>query len=249
MSRPVVLGVPIDALTFQEALARFRMFLTDEKQHHIATPNPEMLIEAQRNPLFHRVLQETSLNLADGTGLLWASRLKGHPLPERVTGTDMMKALCMEKDLPPVFLLGAAFGIAEKVGEILRGQNPSLVIAGTWSGFPDEEQEGDIVHRINASGAHILFVAFGAPKQELWIHRNLTKLPSVHLAMGVGGAFDFIAGKQKRAPVWMQSLGLEWLYRLMKEPRRVKRIWNAVVVFPILVMKRTNIKESKNQTI
>ena len=241
MNRIVILGVPIDACTQRDVLEKMAAFFRSATQHHIATPNPEMLVEAQKNEEFKRVLNNTDLNIPDGVGLLWAAKKQGTPLPERITGIDMLQNLCSgeARVSPPerVFLLGAKEGVAEKAAGILTKKNPHLQIVGTHAGSPREEDEEEMTRVINEASPTLLFVAYGAPKQDLWIARNLSKMPSVKVAMGVGGAFDFIAGVQKRAPKWMQKAGLEWLWRLMREPRRAKRIWNAVVVFPLLVLK------------
>lgn len=220
------------------------------RQFHVATPNPEMLVEAQQNPGFRAVLQNTSLNVPDGVGLVWAmrhaQRYCATALPTRVTGTDTLLTLCSSTSRisPPekIFLLGAAEGVAERAAEVLIQRNPGLKIVGTFAGSPKEEEEFSIIARINASQPTLLFVAYGAPQQDFWIARNLSKMPSVKVAMGVGGAFDFIAGKQKRAPQVFQGIGLEWLWRLTREPRRIKRIWNAVAVFPWMVLTEARSK-------
>lgn len=237
MRRIEILNVPVDAVTHSEALAQIKAFLREQKPHMVTTPNPEMIVEAQRNFPFLEALKDADLAIPDGSGLLWAAKYMGSHLPERVTGVDVMTALCAEGGIGSVFLLGAAPGIAERAAAVLQEKNPGLHIAGTYSGSPLTSEETQILERINASGANVLFVAFGAPKQELWIARMLPKFTTVRVAMGVGGAFDFIAGKQKRAPRWMQRLKIEWLYRLIKEPRRYQRIINAVVVFPRLVRR------------
>ncbi len=231
-SRIALLGVPIDAITQAEALARMHEFLKAGGQHHIATPNNEMLVEASRNEKFRSVLQRTALNIPDSTGVVWMGGL-----PERVTGTDTMQKLC-ESIGPehPVFLLGAGEGIAEHAAQELQRRNPRLKIAGTFSGTPRDEDAQDITQKINAASPHLLFVAYGAPAQDLWIDQHLKDMPSVRIAMGVGGALDFIAGVQKRAPSWMRAMGLEWVWRLVRQPSRLPRIINAVIVFPILCM-------------
>ena len=163
------------------------------------------------------------------------------PPPTRVTGTDTLLHLCSfaSRICPPerIFLLGAAPGVAEKAAEKLKEKNHAIKEIGTFSGSPKIEDEAEIIEKINAFQPTLLFVAFGAPHQELWISRNLTKLNTVKVAMGIGGAFDFISGKRKRAPKCMQKIGCEWLWRLVLEPRRFKRIWNAVFVFPFIVTK------------
>ena len=253
-----ILDIPIDAITQRDALVRIAGFLKSEGQYHIATPNPEMLVEAHRNPEFKKVLQGTELNLPDGVGVVWVIRKKRSSavassavVVSRVTGTDTLQQICsLESRLCPperVFLLGAAPGIAEKASKILKEKNSALNITGTYSGSPKEEDEEEIISRINAAQPTILFVAFGAPSQDLWIARNLPKLKTVKVAMGVGGALDFIAGKQKRAPKLMRQIGLEWLWRLMREPRRIKRIWRAVVLFTILVLVETRNSYAKSE--
>ncbi len=237
-NRVSILGVPVDCVTLTEARDRV-LAMSASGAHHVMTPNPEMLTEASRNPDFKTLLQSSDLNIPDGAGLLWAARRAGHALPERVTGIDLVSAVAGNPTCPPVFLLGAAQGIAEAAADHLRKNNPSLHIAGTFSGSPHVDQEAAIISMINASGASILFVAYGAPKQDMWIRRNLPKMPSVHVAMGVGGAFDFLAGKRKRAPQLLRSFGLEWLWRLMQEPTRIGRIFTAVAVFPYLVLTQS----------
>ncbi len=231
-----ILGVRIDVVTLGEARDRIFGFLKSGSQSHIMTPNPEMLVEANRNPVFKDLLNASALNVPDGVGLLWAARRKGEFIPQRVTGIDLLAALLVLPEVPAVFLLGAAPGVAEKAANVLRKKNPSLSVAGTFSGSPRVAEEAAIVSRINASGAEMLFVAFGSPAQDFWIQRNLKKMPSVRSAMGVGGAFDLLAGVRKRAPNIFQLLGIEWLWRLIKEPLRIKRIITAVIVFPYLVL-------------
>lgn len=153
---------------------------------------------------------------------------------ERITGVDFMESICAIRRpyKTPIFLLGAQSGIAEKVKEILCARYPSLNIVGTFAGSPNEDDFPAIQARLAETGPEVLFVAYGAPAQEFWIHKHLKHLPSVKIAMGVGGAFDFIGGYRKRAPKLLQKLGLEWLYRLAQEPSRFKRIWDACVRFP-----------------
>jgi N-acetylglucosaminyldiphosphoundecaprenol N-acetyl-beta-D-mannosaminyltransferase len=233
-----LLGVPIDVLSGEAAVSQIQRLLSQYQQYQVSTPNSEMLVEACSDPGFRQVLRSCALNLPDSAGLLFMARWTGQRLPARVTGTDTMQELCRVLTSEfPVFLLGAKPGIAEKAAEILKGRNPKLKIAGTYAGTPREEEARDIIARINASDACLLFVAYGAPAQELWIAKHLHSLTSVRVAMGIGGAFDFVAGAQKRAPVLLQKLGLEWLWRLVKEPKRFRRIWNAVVVFPWLVVR------------
>ena len=152
-----------------------------------------------------------------------------------------MEQICMaaEKTGNKIFLLGAIEGTAEKVKEILEKRCPKIKVAGTYAGSPAKHEENKIQKMINISGASILFVAYGAPKQEMWIARNLVHMPKVKLAAGIGGSFNFIAGIKKRAPKWMQRTGLEWLYRVIQEPSRIKRIYNATIKFSLKVLRNS----------
>jgi N-acetylglucosaminyldiphosphoundecaprenol N-acetyl-beta-D-mannosaminyltransferase len=196
-----------------------------EVAHHVCTINPEFMMIAQKDTNFAHILRRADLCVPDGVGLLWAARRRGTPLPERVTGSDgvpIIAARAAEKGWK-LFFLGAAPGVAQKAADILTAQHPGLQIVGVYSGSPAPEEEDAIVERVNASGADILFVAYGAPEQDKWIARNLPRL-RVRVAMGVGGAFDFIAGVLPRAPLWMRRAGLEWLYRLYLQPWRIRRM-------------------------
>jgi N-acetylglucosaminyldiphosphoundecaprenol N-acetyl-beta-D-mannosaminyltransferase len=232
-----LLQVPLHCVSLFDAVTAIVRLSTDHsRQHHIATPNPEMCVHAFFHPAFRSLLQKTTLNLPDGSGLLFASRLTSRPLFERVTGVDTVQAVCSIPHAGPFFFLGAGEGIAEQAAERLRLQFPFVDIAGTYSGSPRREDRDAILQRINASHATILFVAFGSPAQEEWIHEHLASMPSIRVAIGVGGTFDFLSGHVKRAPLWMQEFSLEWLWRLWQEPRRIQRILTAVVVFPLLCL-------------
>lgn len=246
MERVTILGVPFDPLTPAQAVERLRALLAGKDQCQVATPNNEMLVEARVNEPFLSLLNRTALNLADSTGVVWASRWLERPLPARVTGVDTVAALCAELDeTVPVFFLGAGEGVAEKAAEALRAKNPRLYVAGTFAGSPKDADAEEIVQFVKASGAKLLLVAYGAPAQELWIDKHLKDMPAVRVAIGIGGTFDFLAGTKKRAPSWMRRLGLEWLYRFVQEPSRVRRMWNAVVVFPVLVLTQSALSSPK----
>jgi len=236
--RVTILGVPFDNKKNSEVLELILHKLSGTARHFfIATPNPEMLLEARKNHEFKKILQQTDLNIPDGFGIMLASKIVKTPLAERVTGTDLMQAICHRApEGTKIFLLGAAPGIAEKTKETLEKKFPHIKIVGTHSGSPAPEEDQHILQLMNQSGAELLFVAFGAPKQEMWIARNLPHLTHIKIAMGVGGAFDFISGNVKRAPNWMRKIGLEWLYRLIKQPSRIGRIFNATIKFPIIFL-------------
>ncbi len=233
-----LLGVPIDVLTHTEAIRCLQEFLIDGHQHHVMTPNSEMLVASCTDAAFREVLKHSDLNLPDSSGLLFAARWTGQRLPERVTGVDTVTHLCAQLAPDhPVYLLGAAPGIAERAAAALQTVNPQLRIGGTFAGSPRAEAVADIIERINAAKPHVLFVAYGAPSQDQWIARYLSQMPSVRIAIGVGGTFDFLAGHIKRAPLLLRRLHLEWAWRFGQEPSRWKRIGRAAVVFPILVLR------------
>jgi len=224
--RMKILGAPVDAITYERWMRRIGKWIAaGDSARHVCTVNPEFIMIAQGDPIFFNILNRADICVPDGVGLLWASRHLGAPLPERVTGSDgvpLMARHAAEKGWK-LFFLGAAEGIAERAAEILREQHPQLIVAGTYGGSPAEDEEDEIVAKINASSADILLVAYGAPKQDKWIARNLPRL-EVAMAMGVGGSFDFIAGVVPRAPQWMRARGLEWLYRLLRQPWRLRRM-------------------------
>lgn len=225
MENITLLSVRIDNVTCDEALTRVDFFLREPGWHHIATVNPEFVVIAQSNPEFMRVLNSTALNTPDGVGLLWAARRLNAPLQTRVTGQELVERICALAAVrgERIFLLGARAGIAEQAATALTHKHPQLQIAGCYAGSPAAEEDQRITERINESGAHILFVAYGPPKQELWLARNAPRLKNISIAMGVGGTFDTLAGRVPRAPQWLRDAGFEWTYRLLREPRRIKR--------------------------
>lgn len=227
-----ILGVKIDNLSITETLNKIEGFLKDGYQHYIVTPNPEIVLAAQNDTQLMKILNEADLAISDGIGLVWASNFLCQPLKERVTGADVINQICVRLAFAPyrLFLLGGKNGVALKAAAKLKDCQPDLKIEA-------EEDIYKAIEKINYFKPDILFVALGAPKQEKWIYYNLKDLSSVKLAIGVGGAFDFIAGRLKRAPAFLQKAGLEWLWRLAIEPWRIGRIYNAVVRFPMRVIK------------
>ncbi|WP_119072831.1 WecB/TagA/CpsF family glycosyltransferase [Aggregatilinea lenta] len=221
-----VLGVPLDAITFDGLLAQIDAWIVaDDGLHQVCTVSPEFVMIAQDDPAFMQVLREADLCVADGIGLLFAARYLGKPLPQRVTGSDGVPLIAERaaREGWSLYLLGAAPGVAERAAQILTERYPGLRIAGTYAGSPAPDEEADIVARVNASSADILLVAYGAPRQDVWIAHNRAHLET-HVALGVGGTFDFIAGTVPRAPRWMQRLALEWLFRLIIQPWRWRRM-------------------------
>lgn len=233
-----ILGIPIHDMTMEGTLEAFKEMALSGTPHHVMTVNPEFVMIAQRDTAFRTVLCRASLRVADGMGILWASRILGRPIKERITGSDSIPrfASIAARHGIRIFLLGAAPGVAETTAAILTERNPGLIIAGTYSGSPRVEEEDEICQRIIQARPHVLLVAYGPPKQDFWIARTQERL-KIPLAIGVGGTFDFIAGRLKRAPVWMQRMGLEWLYRLMLEPKRWRRMLT-LPQFAVAIIRR-----------
>jgi len=214
-----ILGVRVDALTYEGLLAAIGEFVAQGTPHQIATLNPEFVMAAQSNAAFRDVLEQADLCVADGVGLLWAARRQGHPLPARVTGSDGVPLIAERAAQAGwgLYLLGAAPGVAERTARVLAERYPGLRITGTYAGSPAEQDAEQIVALVRDASPDILFVAFGAPQQDLWIARYSEAL-SVPVMMGVGGAFDHIAGVRRRAPSWLQRLNLEWLFGCSLSP-------------------------------
>ncbi len=221
-----LLGIPVHAVTMADTLALVEGYMAEPRLHQIATVNPEFVMAAQSDAEFRRVLEQADLCLPDGVGLLYAARRYGRRLPERVPGSELVYRLAGRAAARgwPLFLLGAAPGVADEAAGVLCGLYPNLCVAGTYAGSPDPAENEAIVRHVNDSGAALLFVAYGAPKQDKWIARNRAALPAVRVAIGVGGSLDFVTGRAVRAPRWMQRLGLEWLHRLIREPWRWRRM-------------------------
>ena len=248
-----LLGVRIDEVDKSAALECVSDFLSSDSQHTVFTPNAEMLVAAHSDPYFQTILNESALNICDSRGVELALKLTNNSSKlERIPGIDFMLDICRlaAREGKGVYLLGSGDQNVIKSSSIaLQAEFPSLKIAGYHPGPQitinkqqltincNTDENDAIVHEIIMRSPDILLVAFGHEKQEKWIYEHLPQLPSVKIAMGVGGAFDVLGGKKKRAPIWMRRLGLEWLWRLILEPRRLKRIWTAVLVFPYLVIK------------
>jgi N-acetylglucosaminyldiphosphoundecaprenol N-acetyl-beta-D-mannosaminyltransferase len=220
-----MLGVRVDDVTYDEALAVMEGLVGGQETHLVVTVNPELLMAAQSDESYKEILNQASLSLPDGIGLLWGSQVIGQPLRQRVAGVDTVErlaALSARKGYR-LFFLGAAPGVAQEAANRLGARYPGLQVVGTYAGSPSADEEPEILNRIGRARPDFLLVAYGAPKQEEWIHRNRKAL-GVAVAMGVGGSFDFISGRAVRAPGWMQRIGLEWLHRLYREPWRWRRM-------------------------
>jgi len=235
-----VLGIDISLLSkrafFQiiEQILKARQ-VSEFNKLFIATVNPEFIIDSKKDAEFKRILNTTSLNTADGMGVCLAIRGLHQVNQPRITGSDSTEKICAlaAKHGSRVFFLGAAEGIAERAAETLKKMIPGVKICGVYSPMNRIDSLDSYPESIQKQmmQAEVLFVALGAPAQEKWIARNLDKLPNCRIAMGIGGTLDFIAGEVKRAPEWMQLFGIEWLYRLLLNPRR----WRRMLKLPIFL--------------
>ena len=223
-----LLGINVHNLSFDAAVARIVAMCREGRPRYVVTPNVDHVMQVRRSEELRRVYAEADLSLADGMPLVWAARLLGQPLAGKVSGSDLFEALCREAwrhDLA-VFLLGAAPGVAEIARAQLEMRHPGLRIVGVMSPRLDADgtspDQALITARLAETRPDLLFTAFGTPKQELWMARHHRAL-GVPVSIGVGASFDFVAGVQRRAPRWMQHAGLEWLWRLAHDPRRLWR--------------------------
>lgn len=234
-----LLGVQIDILTMEESVDMVEGFIRSGRPHRILTLNPEFLYRAQSDPGLMELARRADLVTPDGIGIVWACRTAGYQVVERVTGIDLMLSLAGRAAAGNwrVYLLGAAPGAAEEAAARLCHNYPGLQVAGTHHGyFNMDEEAAKVAEIVREARPQLLFVALGAPKQEQWIDRYLEQT-GASAALGVGGSFDVIAGRVKRAPVLSQRLHLEWLARLLREPSR----WRRQLVLPKfawLVLKR-----------
>ncbi len=221
-----ILGLPVDRITYEDWIGLVGQWVQRrDRVYHVCTTNPEFMVIAQKDVNFANILRRADLCLPDGVGLMLAAQYLKTPLIERVTGSDGILALSEAAAANgwSMFLLGAAEGVAADAARILQETFPGLRIAGTYAGSPAPEEEDAIVERVNAVQPDLLLVAYGAPEQDKWIARNTPRL-KVAMAMGVGGSLDFVAGRVPRAPEWMRQYGLEWLFRLYKQPWRIRRM-------------------------
>ena len=220
----VLFGVPIDNLTLGETLDRIEEMIQNGATHQHVVVNVDKIVKLQADPELRKAILSCDLISADGQPIIWASRILQEPIKERVTGVDLFGSLverCGERGYRPYFL-GARQEIVERMASILRAEHPNLQIAGWRNGYWKPEEEQEVVADIRQAKPEILFVAMSSPKKELFLATWKQEL-SVPFVMGVGGTFDVVAGRVKRAPRWMQKWGLEWLFRLAQEPRRMWR--------------------------
>jgi N-acetylglucosaminyldiphosphoundecaprenol N-acetyl-beta-D-mannosaminyltransferase len=223
LDRVDILGVPIDRVNMADAVRRIRRFMVEDRPHMIVTADSAGVVIAQHDPELLSIMRAADLITPDSAGILLAAKLLGNPLKERVCGIDLAQKLCevcAETELS-VFLLGAAPGVADAAATNLVGKYPGLRIAGTRDGFFTDDKA--VVEMVHASGAAVLFAAMGIPKQEKWVSAHLREL-GVRVAIGLGGSFDVFSGNVQRAPAWMRNHGLEWLHRLVSNPKKITKV-------------------------
>jgi len=235
-NRIAVLNVMIDVVTMKEAVATVKQFILQKKSHLVVTPNAEMIMMANKDKQLAHIINNADLVVPDGAGVVWAARYQGDPMPERVAGYDLVQNLLREavSEKYKIYMFGGAPGIAEKARRIAEERYPGVQIIGTMNGFFMKQDESQILNAIRACQPDILLVALGVPRQEKWLAEYKEKL-NVPVAIGVGGTFDVMAGLVQRAPLWMQRGNLEWLFRLLSEPKRAIRML-ALPRFVIKVM-------------
>jgi N-acetylglucosaminyldiphosphoundecaprenol N-acetyl-beta-D-mannosaminyltransferase len=245
MNRIHILNANIDNLSMRETLIRVQETIENKEQLHHVVVNAGKIIALQKDLQLRKSVNESDIINADGQSVVWASRFLGKPLRERVAGIDLMVnlvELAYEKDYK-IFFFGAKEDVVKKVVETYSDKYSSDIIAGYRNGYFDKNEEKDIAKQISDSGANILFVAISSPTKENFLYENKGLLNKVNFIMGVGGSFDVVAGVVKRAPLWMQKVGLEWFYRFAQEP---KRMWKRYLVgntkFILLVLREKFIK-------
>jgi N-acetylglucosaminyldiphosphoundecaprenol N-acetyl-beta-D-mannosaminyltransferase len=222
VSRAEVLGYEVDRVGLEETVERCRALIAGAESSHQVSLNAAKVVRARSDERLAEILRNAQLLNADGQSIVWAARLLGDPLPERVPGIDLMFRLLdvAERDDLGVFFLGGRPEILERAIENVRNSYPRLRIGGYHHGYFNDSASADVCAAVSRAEVAILFIAMSSPRKEYWAHEHRDSL-GVRLVMGVGGAVDILAGATARAPRWMQHAGLEWLFRLVQEPRRL----------------------------
>ena len=239
-----ILGVGVDRIDSQQALQQIGEFIENGEPHQIVTANAEIIYQASKNEKMRNVINAAQMVTADGSGVVWASRQLGQPLAQRVTGIDLVNSICQQsaKEKWKIYILGSAPGVAATAAVNIRNKFPGCNIIGTHHGYFNAKEEKQILAELEQLKPDVLFVALGAPKQEYWIADHVQKL-GIPVAMGIGGSMDVLSGNVKRAPKWMQKMSLEWLYRLLIQPTRFKRVL-ALPKFMLAVKKQAKQQKS-----
>jgi N-acetylglucosaminyldiphosphoundecaprenol N-acetyl-beta-D-mannosaminyltransferase len=243
MDRVNIHGVNISNITIREAVEKIQEWISGNSIHSVYTPNAEIIMQAQRDPELKNILNNAGLLTPDGAGVVLASRILKTPLKSKVSGIDLVKNLFETFSGKNVgfYILGGRPGVAEIAAVNIMEKYGKVKIKGYHNGYFSPEEEDHVIDLINQSGTDILIVGLGAPKQEFWIHRNMYRL-SCKVCIGVGGSIDIFAGKATLAPEIIRKLGFEWLFRLIREPRRYKRMMD-LPRFIILTYKKRIFKK------
>lgn len=230
---PVVLGCRVDDVDVDSATDRIFEFAHGGAPSQVVTLGTEMVVHAQKDARFRALVNDSALSLCDTVGLLWAAKRKGARLRNRVAGVELIEHLCARAatDRSGIYLLGGAEGVAAQAAQRLRERYPGVVISGAQSGYFDDANSADVASAIRASGARLLLCGLGSPRQEFWLAEHLRET-GCGVGIGVGGSFDVLSGRVRRAPQAWRRLGLEWLYRLASEPRR----WRRQLALPLFVL-------------
>lgn len=250
MSAMEILGCRLDPIDADEATARIMDMARAGRGAQIVTLGTEMVVYAQGDARFRAIIDAAALSLCDTIGLLAVARRRGSGLRERVAGVELIERLCARAaaESLPVYLLGGADGVAASAAAVLRSRFTGLIVAGARSGYFPNEESAAIARDIARSGARLIFVGLGSPRQEYWLAEHLHET-GAGAGVGVGGSFDVISGRLERAPAPVRRLGLEWLYRLMKEPRR----WRRQLALPrfvwLVVLDELGIRRAHKGTI
>lgn len=235
-----ILGIAFDDLTREEAAQEGARLLDEDRFHYVVTPNPEFILTAEKDEVFRQVLNGADLVLPDGIGVVYSAKLQGTPLKGRVPGIEFAADMlaCLNERGGRLYLLGAKPGVAAEAGRRILEQHPNIDLCGTQDGYFKDEEAALL--KVSAARPDLLFVCLGAPKQEKWMAR-WGKHTGARLAIGLGGVLDVFAGKVERAPERWQKLGLEWAYRLKKEPKRAGRM----AKLPLVLVKAAGARFQK----
>jgi N-acetylglucosaminyldiphosphoundecaprenol N-acetyl-beta-D-mannosaminyltransferase len=241
-----ILGVPFNNVSPTEAEKIVFSYLNDENSKaKIYTPNPEMVMEAQKNPEFMQILNESTLTVPDGIGIIYGSKFTKNPIKDRVAGYDLVQGVfdLMKDTDKTVYFFGGAPGVTDAAKTEMEKKHKGLKVVGTANGYFDEKREQEIISEINEKKPDLLLVGIGFPKQEKWIHNHINELNGVKAAIGVGGSFDVMSGRTKRAPEIFQKLGLEWFYRLITQPTRAGRMLQLPIFMLTVMLKNGKYKD------
>lgn len=239
MKKETILGINVCTTTYEDLKKLIKNDIESKSKSFIVAINPEKVLKARKDDALKSILNSATYQIPDGIGIIYASKIKKGNIKSRITGIDCMDMLCnlANTENYKIFMYGAKEEVITKAKENLEKKYPNIKIVGTIDGYEKDNEK--IIKTINNSKADIIFVALGSPKQENWIISNMDKL-NVKIYQGVGGSFDVISGNIKRAPEWMQKSGLEWLYRLIKEPKRIFRQIKLIKFLFLILFNKNN---------